>query len=48
MWHLRAARMTPILCLEAINVASEGQPVEYGLARFPSSRVQILIDTLPA
>jgi GntR family transcriptional regulator, phosphonate transport system regulatory protein len=45
--HLRVARMTPILCLEAINVDAEGTPVEYGLTRFSSSRVQILIDTLP-
>ncbi|MEX2482589.1 MAG: phosphonate metabolism transcriptional regulator PhnF [Gammaproteobacteria bacterium] len=45
--HLRVARMTPILCLEAINVDSEGTPVEYGFTRFSSSRVQILIDTLP-
>lgn len=46
--HLRVARMTPILCLEAINVDSGGTPVEYGLTRFSSSRVQILIDTMPA
>lgn len=46
MRHLRVARMTPILCLEAINVDSDGRPVEYGLTRFSSSRVQILIDTL--
>jgi len=48
MRHLRVARMTPILCLEAINVDAEGLPIEYGLTRFSSSRVQIRIDTLPA
>jgi GntR family transcriptional regulator, phosphonate transport system regulatory protein len=47
MPHLRVARMTPILCLEAINVDGRGAPIEYGLTRFSSSRVQILIDTLP-
>lgn len=47
MRHLRLTRMTPVLCLEAINVDTDGVPVEYGLTRFSSSRVQILIDTLP-
>ncbi len=47
MPHLRVARMAPILCLEAINVDGRGAPIEYGLTRFSSSRVQILIDTLP-
>ena len=47
MRHLRVSRMTPILCLEAINVDGQGMPVEYGLTRFSSSRVQILIDSLP-
>ena len=47
MRHLRVARTTPILCLEAINVDGDGHPIEYGVTRFSSSRVQILIDTLP-
>lgn len=47
MRHLRLARGTPVLCLEAINVDGEGRPVEYGLTRFSSNRVQIVIDTLP-
>ena len=47
MRHLRVTRMTPVLCLEAINVDTDGVPVEYGLTRFSSSRVQIVIDTLP-
>jgi GntR family phosphonate transport system transcriptional regulator len=47
MRHLRVARMTPILCLEAINVDTDGTPIEYGHTRFSSSRVQIRIDTLP-
>lgn len=46
--HLRVSRMTPILCLEAINVDAQGAPVEYGLTRFSTSRVQIRVDTLPS
>jgi GntR family phosphonate transport system transcriptional regulator len=47
MRHLRLARSTPVLCLEAINVDRDNRPVEYGQTRFSSTRVQILIDTLP-
>ncbi|GLQ55263.1 phosphonate metabolism transcriptional regulator PhnF [Devosia nitrariae] len=47
MRHLRLARMTPVLAVEAVNVDGEGRPVEYGQTRFSSSRVQIVIDTLP-
>jgi GntR family transcriptional regulator, phosphonate transport system regulatory protein len=47
MRHLRLARNTPVLCLEAVNVDDGGKPVEYGYTRFCSSRVQVVIDTLP-
>ena len=47
MRHLRLARTMPIMCLEAINVDGDMRPIEYGLTRFSSSRVQIVIDTLP-
>lgn len=47
MRHLRLARNTPILCLEAVNVDEQGRPIEYGYSRFCSSRVQVLINTLP-
>ncbi|HEY4200421.1 MAG TPA: phosphonate metabolism transcriptional regulator PhnF [Devosiaceae bacterium] len=46
MRHLHLARMTPILCLEAINVDGQNRPIEYGLTRFSSTRVQVVIDTL--
>lgn len=48
MRHLHLARTTPVLCLEAINVDGDNRPVEYGLTRFSASRVQLLIETLPA
>ncbi len=47
MHHLRLARMTPVLCLDAINVDLAGRPVEYGVTRFSANRVQVQIDTLP-
>ncbi|WP_196259309.1 phosphonate metabolism transcriptional regulator PhnF [Pelagibacterium limicola] len=47
MRHLRLARNTPVLCLEAVNVDNEGKPIEFGYTRFCSSRVQVVIDTLP-
>ncbi|MCT8998835.1 phosphonate metabolism transcriptional regulator PhnF [Chelativorans intermedius] len=46
--HLRLARTAPVLCLEAVNVDGKGMPIEYGLTRFAASRVQVLVDTLPA
>lgn len=45
--HLRLARTTPVICLEAINVDQDGRPVEFGLTRFCANRVQIVFDTLP-
>jgi GntR family phosphonate transport system transcriptional regulator len=45
--HLRLARTSPVLCLEAVNVDAQNRPIEYGLTRFSSSRVQVVIDTLP-
>lgn len=47
MRHLHLAKMTPVLCLESINVDQQDRPVEYGLARFSSNRTQVTIDTLP-
>jgi len=45
MRHLRLARTMPVICLEAVNVDENLQPVEFGLTRFSSGRVQIVIDT---
>ncbi|WP_159587371.1 phosphonate metabolism transcriptional regulator PhnF [Chelativorans xinjiangense] len=46
MRHLRVARMTPVLCLDAVNVDGNGTPIEFGQTRFASGRVQILVDML--
>lgn len=46
MRHLRLARTTPVLCLEAINVDDDGVPIEFGLTRFGANRVQVVFDTL--
>jgi len=43
---VRLAQYAGFLCLEAINVDGSGGPLEYGLPRFSSSRVQVAIDTL--
>lgn len=48
MRHLRLTRVTPVLCLEAVNIDGSGVPIEFGLTRFASSRVQVLIGMLPA
>lgn len=42
--HLRLSRVSPVLCLEAVNVDADGEPIEYGLTRFSSGRVQIVIE----
>jgi GntR family phosphonate transport system transcriptional regulator len=47
MRHLRLARMTPVLCLDAVNVDGQNRPIEFGQTRFSSGRVQVVIDTLP-
>lgn len=45
MRHLQLAKMTPVLCLESINVDRDNRPIEHGLARFASTRTQVSIDT---
>lgn len=37
-------RSRPLLVSEAVNIDTEGVPIEYGIARFRSDRVQIVID----
>jgi len=44
MRHLRLARMMPVLCLEAVNVDSEGHPIEYCMTRFAANKVQVVVD----
>jgi GntR family phosphonate transport system transcriptional regulator len=42
---LRQGRARPVLVTESINVDADGQPVEYGLARFSADRFQIVFQT---
>lgn len=41
---LRMARTAPLLATESLNVAA-GRPVEYGIARYPAARVQLVFDS---
>jgi GntR family transcriptional regulator, phosphonate transport system regulatory protein len=43
MRHLKLARTTPVICLEAVNVDEQGMPIEFGYSRFSSARVQIVV-----
>ncbi len=43
--HLRQPPTRPILQSEAVNVDSDGRPVEYGVTKFAGERVQILVET---
>lgn len=42
--HLQQDRNRPILVAESVNVDMEGQPVEYGIARFNGDWVQIVFE----
>jgi GntR family phosphonate transport system transcriptional regulator len=42
--HLQQAANKPILLTEGINVDAGGRPVEYGVARWASDRVQIVFE----
>jgi GntR family phosphonate transport system transcriptional regulator len=41
---LQVSRARPILVCENINVDSDGRIIEFGLARYPSTRVQIVFE----
>lgn len=41
---LRMPRSRPILLAEAINVDGEGRPIEFGLGRYATPRVQIVFE----
>ena len=41
---LQQARTRPVLVTESVNVDAEGRPIEYGLARWASDRVQLTTD----
>ncbi len=42
--HLEIPRNRPLLVCENINVDRSGQPIEFGCARHPSSRVQLVFE----
>ena len=42
---LRQSRNRPVLVTEAVNADSDGEPIEFGIARFASDRVQILVES---
>lgn len=43
--HLKQPANRPVLVAEWLNVDSDGEPVEYGITRFASDRVQIVFET---
>ena len=42
--YLHQPKTRPVLVTEAINATPDGQPVEYGLSRFASDRVQLVVE----
>lgn len=42
---LKQPRNRPVLVTEALNVDGDSKPIEYGIARFASDRVQIVVET---
>ena len=42
---LKCARNRPLLETEAVNVDPDGVPVEFGIARFVSDRVQLVVES---
>ena len=42
---LEQARARPILVTESVNVDAAGKPIEFGLTRFPSDRVQMVFES---
>jgi len=41
---LRVSRSRPLLVCENVNVDGAGTVVEFGIARYPSSRVQVVFE----
>ncbi len=42
--HLKQPQVRPIIQTESVNVDAQGVPVEYGIARFASDRVQLVVE----
>lgn len=43
--HLRMPRNRPILVTESVNIDSRGIPIEFGITRFSSDWVQLVVET---
>jgi GntR family phosphonate transport system transcriptional regulator len=43
--HLKQPQVRPVIQTESINVDDQGVPVEYGVARFASDRVQLVVES---
>jgi GntR family phosphonate transport system transcriptional regulator len=41
---LQVSRARPVLVCENINVDEAGRVIEFGIARYPSSRVQVVFE----
>ena len=41
---LQVARTKPLLVTESVNLDRQGEPVEFGIARFPADRVQLVFE----
>lgn len=41
---LQVARTKPLLVTESVNLDRQGAPVEFGIARFPADRVQLVFE----
>jgi GntR family phosphonate transport system transcriptional regulator len=42
--HLKQPQIRPIIQTESVNVDAAGKPVEYGVSRFASDRVQLVVE----
>jgi GntR family phosphonate transport system transcriptional regulator len=42
--YLHQPKSRPVLVTEALSVDAEGRPLEYGLSRFASDRIQLVLD----
>ena len=42
---LRQPRNRPVLVTKAVSADIDGEPIEFGIARFASDRVQILVES---
>ncbi|MEO1200927.1 MAG: UTRA domain-containing protein [Pseudomonadota bacterium] len=43
--HLRQAINRPVLVTEAVNVDTDGRPIQFSRTRFASDRVQLVVES---